>query len=224
MTAHLLRVLQLASPALPVGGFSYSQGLEAAVEAGSVGDAATAQRWIGDLLTEVMPHGELAVLARLLRALPDDVAGFVAWNDWFRAARDTRELHAESVQMGAALIAWMRDLVPGDAALRACVARAAPITWPGAWALACHADAIPADDALTAYQFAWLESQVLAAMKLVPLGQVAGQRMLRALAGHVPASVAQAARVDDAGIASFAPGLALASMRHESQYTRLFRS
>ena len=224
MSLGLVRVLQLASPALPVGGYSYSQGLEWAVEAGIVSTAATARDWIGELQAQVMAAGELAVLARLLRALPDDLSSFTSWHAWFRSSRETRELRAESEQMGAAMLAWMRDVRIADAALEARAAAVAPLTWPGAFALACHAEGIARNDALAAYAFAWLENQVLAAQKLVPLGQAAGQRILRALAAQVPGVVARALATPDDDVASFAPGLALASMRHETQYSRLFRS
>lgn len=218
----LVRLLQLASPALPVGGYSYSQGLEAAVDARIVRDAQSAQRWIGDLLDEVLPRGELAVLARLLRALPGDAAAFQRWQAWFSASRETRELRAETERMGAAMLAWLRDVGAVDERLRALVA-AAP-TWPGAFALAAHTDGLAHDDALTAYAFAWLENQVLAAIKLVPLGQSAGQRVLRTLGARIPAAVERALHAGDDEVAAFAPGLALLSARHETQYSRLFRS
>jgi urease accessory protein len=221
---HLVRLLQLASPALPVGGYSYSQGLEAVVEAGTVRDAASAQRWIGDLLDHVLPRGELAVLARLLRAVPGDFASFARWHTWWRASRETRELRAESEQMGAAMVAWMRETGTLAAAVADWPAACAPITWPGAYALACHADGLAHDAALTAYTFAWLENQTLAAIKLVPLGQAAGARLLRTLGARVPHAVATARSIDDDSVASFAPGLALACARHETQYSRLFRS
>lgn len=222
--SRLVRVLQLASPTLPVGGYSYSQGLEAAVEAGVIASAQDAQRWIGDLLAHVLPFGELAVLARLIGAVPHDVPRFTLWHDWQRAARESRELAAESAQMGGAMSAWMRDMALLDPGLQAFEASTGPLAWPGSFALACHADGVPCADALAAYAFSWLENQVLAAMKLVPLGQAAGQRVLRALAATIPGAVAQAMSVDDDAVASFAPGLALASMRHETQYSRLFRS
>ena len=224
MTLKLVRLLQLASPALPVGAYSYSQGLEAAIEGRIVVDAATAERWIGDLLDEVLPQGELAVLARLLRAIPDDPAAFAHWHAWWRAARETRELRAESEQMGAAMLAWMRETGTLHEYLCDWPARNAPLTWTGAYALACHADGVAAADAITAYVFAWLENQALAALKLVPLGQAAAQRIIRALAARIPAAIERALAVQDDDVASFAPGLALASAQHETQYSRLFRS
>ena len=220
----LVRLLQIASPALPVGSYSYSQGLEAAVESRGVHDACSAERWLGDLLDHVLPQGELAVLARLVRAVPDDFAAFAHWHGWWRAARETRELRAETEQMGGAMVAWMRGTATLSPALDDWPARAAPLTWPGAYALACHHDGLGAAEGLTAYAFAWLENQVLAAIKLVPLGQSAGARLLRGLAGRIPAAVEAALALGDDDVASFAPGLALACARHETQYSRLFRS
>jgi len=220
----LVRVLQLASPALPIGAYSYSQGLEWAVEEGTVRNAAAAQEWIGDLLTLVVARGEAAVAWRLLRAAGEDWAAFARWNAWFRASRETAELRAETAQMGSSLARLAIDLEWLDPPARAALASVAPVTLPAAFALAARGFAIPAAAALTAYLWSWLENQVLAAMKLVPLGQVAGQRMLVALGAAIPAIVAAASMIPDDDMATFAPGFALASARHETQYTRLFRS
>jgi urease accessory protein len=222
---ELVRLLQLASPALPIGAYSYSQGLEWAVEAGNVHDAASAQRWIGDLMEFAVGPGEAAILWRCLNAISaDDSAAFVGWNAWFRASRETSELRAETEQTGAALIKWLGDLDLLDASARAAADEAAPITLPAAFALAARGSGVEPEHALTAYVWSWLENQVLAAMKAIPLGQASGQRMLRALGSKIPAVILAAQRLDDADVASFAPGLALASARHETQYTRLFRS
>jgi urease accessory protein len=98
------------------------------------------------------------------------------------------------------------------------------VTLPTAFALAARAFAVPIDAALTAYVWSWLENQVLAAIKLVPLGQVAGQRLLMVLGAKIPAVIATARALADGDLSTFAPGLSLASARHETQYTRLFRS
>jgi urease accessory protein len=221
----LVRLLQLASPALPIGAYSYSQGLEWAVEAGTVHDAASAQRWIGDLMEIAVGPGDAAVLWRCLRALSaGDSAAFVQWNVWFRASRETSELRAETEQTGAALLRLMDDLDMLDDDARALLPAALPVTLPAAFALAARASGIAAWPALTGYVWSWLENQVLAAMKTVPLGQVAGQRMLQALGARIPSMIAAVLATGDDDVASFAPGLALASARHETQYTRLFRS
>jgi urease accessory protein len=220
----LVRLLQLASPILPIGAYSYSQGLEWAVESGGVSDAASGQAWIGDMLALVVATGEAAVLWRLLRSAGADWDEFARWNAWFRASRETAELRAETEQMGGSLARLARDLSLLDAPADAALAGLAPVTLPAAFALAARGFAVPAPAALAGYVWAWLENQVLAAVKLVPLGQVAGQRMLMALGAGVPGIVAAAVAVHDDDLTTFAPGFALASSRHETQYTRLFRS
>jgi urease accessory protein len=224
-TLALVRLLQLASPALPIGAYSYSQGLESAVEHGDVLDAATAATWIGDMLEFVLAPGEAAVLWRLLDALQrEDWPRAVEWNDWFRASRETAELRAETEQMGGSLVRLATDLDLLDAAAHASVAMMAPVMLPAAFALAARAFGISANEALTAYVWSWLENQVLAAMKTIPLGQVAGQRMLMRLGARIPGLVTMVRSIADEDMSTFAPGLAIASSRHETQYTRLFRS
>jgi urease accessory protein len=223
--SSLVRLLQLASPALPIGGYSYSQGLEWMVEAGGIRDAAAAQAWIGDMLGGVMAHGEAPILVRLCRcAHAGDWDGYARWHGWFRASRETSELVAETQQMGGALAKLLVDLDLADDAIRGAMHANAPITLPGGFALAARAMSVEAHDAAVAYLWSWLENQALAAIKAVPLGQVAGQKMLLALGATIPGVVERAHAMDDDDIGSFAPGLALASARHETQYTRLFRS
>jgi urease accessory protein len=222
---QLVRLMHLASPTLPVGAYSYSQGLEWAVDSGTVRDAPTAQRWIGDLLLHVHAHGEAAVLYRLcVLARDHDWQRFAFWHTWFRASRETAELEAETRQMGGALARLLRDLDAMDDAAVTAVERCAPIMLPGAFALAARAFSLMPDEALTAYLWSWMENQVLAAMKTVPLGQVAGQKMLLSLGEAIPRVIARARDCEDDDVTSFAPGLALASARHETQYSRLFRS
>jgi urease accessory protein len=221
----LVRALQLASPALPIGAYSYSQGLEWAVESGAVHDAASARAWIGDLLDLVVATGEAAVAWRLLAAAQrGDWRELARWNAWFRASRETAELRAETEQMGGSLAGLAADLDLVDAHAREALAGLAPITLPAAYAIAARGFAVPLDAALAAYVWSWLENQVLAAIKLVPLGQVAGQRMLAALGARIPVVVATAIEIADDDVSTFAPGLAIASARHECQHTRLFRS
>jgi urease accessory protein len=221
----LVRLLQLASPALPIGAYSYSQGVEWIVANGDVHDAASAERWIGEVMEHVVARGEAAMLWRLLRAAVDrDWSTFEYWNAWFRASRETAELRAETEQMGGSLAKLTIELELVDAPARAALASIAPVTLPAAYAIAARAFGIPPEPALVAYLWSWLENQVLAAMKLVPLGQRAGQRLLHALGTKIPVVAVAAGSVADDDVASFAPGLALASSRHETQYTRLFRS
>lgn len=221
----LVRLLQLASPALPIGAYSYSQGLEWAVDAGAVHDAATAASWIGDLLDLVVAHGEAAVAWRLLDgAKRRDWHAFGNWNTWFCASRETAELRAETEQMGAALMKLAAALELLDAETTEQLAQWPGLSLPAAYAICARGFEIDSDAALIAYVWSWLEAQAAAAIKCVPLGQVAGQRLLKTLGEHIPGVVAAARATLDDDVTSFAPGLALASARHETQYTRLFRS
>jgi urease accessory protein len=204
----LARLLQLASPTLPVGAYSYSQGLESAIDAGYVRDAGTAQEWIGDVLELSVARME----AQILRAqIASPTQGR---NDFFLATRETAELRAETLQMGQALAKLLRDInVP--------VSVEGP-AYPTAFALAVRHWNIDPHDAVVAYLWSWLENQVMAAVKAVPLGQTAGQKMLLSLADRLDAL----ADLQLAEIAwtNFTPGLAYLSSRHETQYSRLFRS
>ena len=216
-----LRLLQLASPSLPVGAYSYSQGLEAANDAGVVHDAATAATWIGDVLALSVGSFEAPVLVRLMDAWRrGDAEAAREWNALFVASRETAELRAETVQMGYSLRRLLRDLGMDVAPLEAFE----DLAYPAAFAFAVAQWRIDAEEALEAYLFAWIENQVLAAVKAVPLGQTDGQRTLLALAQAVPAIATAARRSDDADMTNFAPGLALLSSRHETQYSRIFRS
>jgi urease accessory protein len=203
---RLPRLLQLASPALPVGAYSYSQGLEAAVEAGIVKDAASAEAWIGDALSLSMGRFEAPVLWRMMQG--------EALNEFFLAGRETAELRAETVQMGYSLKRLLEELGLGS------VAEEEP-AYPTAYAFAVERMGLDPEEALVAYLWSWLENQVLAAVKAVPLGQTAAQSMLLRLGARLPelATLAQSAEP-----ANFTPGLAVLSARHEAQYSRLFRS
>lgn len=204
----LARLLQLASPALPVGAYSYSQGLEAAVEAGIVRDPATAQAWIGDVLAFSVARMEAQVLRRQIDAPTQ------ALNDFFFATRETAELRAETKQMGHSLARLLAELgvdVPFEEP-----------AFPTSYAMAVRAWRIDPHDAVMAYLWAWLENQVMAAVKVVPLGQTAGQRLLLALGAGLEA-IARA-ELSEAEWSNFTPGLAFLSARHETQYSRLFRS
>ena len=216
-----LRLLQLASPALPVGAYSYSQGLEAAVEAGVVKDAASAGAWIGEVLEHAISRMEAPVFLRLAAAWAErDQARAWRWNEEFIASRESAELRAETLQMGHSLARLARDLgVPGAEAL----ARD-ELSYPAAFTFVTTAWRIDANEALAAYLYAWIENQVLAAVKCVPLGQTDGQRMLLELSGRVEAIREGAARLEDEDLGNFAPALAMLSSRHETQYTRIFRS
>jgi urease accessory protein len=204
----LARLLQLASPTLPVGAYSYSQGLESAIEAGYVKDAATAQEWIADVLELSVARMEAQVLRAQIAAPTQER------NDFFVATRETAELRAETLQMGGALAKLLLDLkVPIEIEGPA---------YPTAFAIAVRHWDIEPREAVVAYLWSWLENQVMAAVKAVPLGQTAGQKMLLSLGERLEALAEM--KLQEANWTNLAPGLAHLSARHETQYSRLFRS
>ncbi len=223
----LIRLLQLASPTLPVGAYTYSQGLEWAVEAGAVRDEAGAGRWIGEALEWSVAAFEAPLVAQLIAAWQaGDEARVAALDADFVASRESAELRAETLQMGYSLARLLGDLAEFTAlpGWRARLAALAEPAYPTVWAAAAAAWQVPAAQALPAYLWAWLENQVMAAVKAVPLGQSAGQRLLAGLGARIPALAERAAELPPEAWSNFTPGLALASSRHETQYTRLFRS
>jgi urease accessory protein len=210
-TTNLVRLLQLASPTLPVGAYSYSQGLEAAIEAGIVKDAESAGRWIKDVLDFSVASMEAPVLFRLLT----EEAETENLNTLFLASRETAELRAETVQMGYSLCRLLgelgiKDLPQGETA------------FPTAFAFAAREWGIEPREALVGYLWSWLENQVMAAIKGIPLGQTDGQKILLSIANTLPSLAEQAMELKNP--ANFAPGLAMLSSRHETQYSRIFRS
>jgi urease accessory protein len=223
--ASLLHLLQLASPSLPIGAYSYSQGLEAALEARLVRDEASARAWIAACLQDVVARFEAPVFWRLLHAYARrDALGVASWNERFLAARDTAELRAETLQMGYSLARLALDLVIADAALAAMLPPLTEIALPTALAFAAAALEVPADAALFGMLFSWAENQALVCVKSVPLGQVAGQRLLLSLRPEIEAAARLAQSLEDDELCNWAPGLSLLSMRHEIQYSRLYRS
>ena len=221
----LARLLRLASPALPVGAFSYSQALEWAVEEGSVRDAASASDWIVDVLAVSLVRCEAPVWLRLHAACAaGDPHAFARWTEFFLAARETAELRAETLQMGRSLAALLARTGEIPEASRALLATLDEPAFPAAYACAVAAWGIAARAGLTAYLFCWAENQAIAAVKLVPLGQSAAQDILARVTQALPEALDQAFALEDDDLGSFAFGLAIASCRHETQYTRLFRS
>lgn len=219
----LPRLLQLASPMLPVGAYSYSQGLEWAIEEGRVYDLASAEVWIGDVLRFGLGRFEAPLWWRLYHAWArEDFAALTEDNALFVASRETAELRAESLQMGISLRRLLLDIADLKATVRDHLLTLDPLGFPGVYTLAAQAWGIPARQALQAYLWGWLENQASVLMKAVPLGQTDGQRLLLHLGAHIPAVVESAAHVET--LSNFLPGLAIASCRHETQYSRLFRS
>lgn len=225
MSLALTRLLQLASPALPVGAFSYSQGLEWAIEEGTVRDEATALAWIGDLLEYNLGRFEAPLLARLIAAWQDGEADAVRHlNDLYIASRESAELRAETLQMGYSLVRLLREFGDFPADKLAALDALGETGFPTAWSAAAAVWEIPAEEALTAWLWAWAENQAMGALKAVPLGQSAGQRILLALGARVSAIAQRAPTIDAESWSNLAPGFAIASCRHETQYSRLFRS
>lgn len=221
----LIRLLQLASPTLPVGAFSYSQGLEAAVEAGIVHDSDSALAWISDLLSYSLATMEAPVLLRLIEGWrARDTTAVQYWNDLFLAGRETAELRAETVQMGFSLARLLPELEAIDPNALAQLKSFSEVSFPCAFACAAGSWNSPPAAALSAYLWSWAENQVMSALKLVPLGQTDGQRMLLAIGDRLAAVVTQASNLGDDDIGTFTPRLAILSSRHETQYSRLFRS
>lgn len=218
----LLRLMHLVSPSLPVGAFTYSQGLEWAVEAGWVRDAADTEDWLTGELTATLAPLDLPIAARMMGAVgAGDRGELQHWIDRLLAARETSELRAEERQRGRA----MADLLctwglPAAADWRDLLAQ----SQTAGFAFAALRWEIAVADALGGLAFAWAENLTLAAVKLVPLGQSDGQRVLARLAGRIPATVDLALGLGDHDIGASSPALAIASARHEQQYTRLFRS
>ncbi|OCT22059.1 urease accessory protein UreF [Pseudomonas putida] len=218
----LLRLLQLASPGLPVGGFTYSQGLEWAVEAGWVRDTAGFCAWQREQLHDTLGCLDWPLLARLYRACQDDDAeAFARWTRFLLANRETAELRLEERQRGSALArlldGWQLAQAP---AWRESIelSQLGGMAWLGAhWS-------IPLRDLALGHGFAWLEGAVMAGVKLVPFGQQAAQTLLRDLGAELPAVLDQALTLGDDELGGGLPLLAIASSRHETQYTRLFRS
>lgn len=218
----LLRLLQLSSPSLPIGGFSYSQGIEWAVEAGWLVDAGSVDAWLRDQLTTQMAYVDLPLLARMHAAIRNaDPTVLSGWIDWLIAMREGAEARAEEANRGRALADLLVTLGLADApAWRGELRR----SQCAAFAFAAARFVIEPRDAVLGYSWAWLEGLVTAAVKLVPLGQSDGQRLLISLAGQIPGVVDQALELEDQALGASLPALAIAGAQHESQYTRLFRS
>jgi urease accessory protein len=223
--AALLQLLWLASPALPVGAFSYSEGLEAAVDSGRIADETGAAAWLRDQLHLAQARSDLAAAAAAWRAWDThDAPRLQALDRWVLASRESAEFRLQTEQAGRSLADWLRQRAGADDAPRlATLATLAPSA-PLAWSLAAWRSGAPLRSALLALAFGWAENMVQAAVKAVPLGQSAGQRLLGALAAEIPAAVDDALARDDDARQAFTPMLAILSARHETQYSRLFRS
>ncbi len=224
--ASLLRLMWLASPALPVGAFSYSEGLEAAVDLQHVTNEAQVQAWLLDQLALAQARADLPVAAAAHAAFEQsDVERLYALNNWLLHTRESAELRQQTLQTGRSMAAWLGQRMGlTDARWQLLNTLAPAPTWPLAFALAALHAGANARDALLAMAFGWAENMVQAAVKAVPLGQSAGQRVLQALVEALPGLVEQALALADDERQAFTPMLAILSAQHEHQYSRLFRS
>lgn len=229
-----LHLMWLASPALPVGGFSYSEGLEAAVDKALVTNEAQASQWLTDQLHLSQARSDLAVVAQAIPAWRSNNLPRVAeLNTWVLTTRETSEMRQQTQQTGRSLLEWLRQLPAPEATAATntatlqshlTFARDLPPTWPVAFALAAAQTAAPVRDCVLACAFGWAENMSQAAIKAVPLGQTGGQRILARLLQAIPAAVDSAIDLPDDQRQAFTPMLAILSAQHETQYSRLFRS
>ena len=229
LSAHsLLQLMWLASPALPVGGFSYSEGLEPAVEAGLVTTEAQTGEWLLDQLSLSLARSDLAVASRAFKAWQRDDAAAIAaiteLNAWVTTTREAAEMRLQTEQMGRSLVEWLKNRGVEDARVATLAALQPTPTWPVAFALAAAQTGAPLREAMLSLCFGWAENMVQAALKAVPLGQSAGQRVLSRLSAAIPDAVDQALALADSERQAFTPMLAILSAQHETQYSRLFRS
>ncbi len=218
----LLRLMQLVSPALPIGAYAYSQGLETAVHNQWVTNEAEARQWIFGLMSHGLCHMDVPVFKRLYAAWRAvDEAGVQYWNDVLYASREAAELQREDAHLGVALAKLLEQLGIEQATP---LKETTPISLATSFSLAAVVWGVPCRDAAMGYLWSWLENQVAAAVKLVPLGQTAGQRILSAGVDQIPRLVTQGFEVGDERIGFLAPAMAMACASHEAQYSRLFQS
>lgn len=220
--ASSLRLWQLISPALPIGAFAYSQGLEYAVEESWVNDETTAAEWIIGLINHSLTSLDVPVLARLYTAWQaNNMEDVIYWNNYLQVSRESNELLTEDRQIGGALQQLLRNLEIHQVN-----------NWPEAeqpsfttmFALAASHWRVTLNETCQGFLWSWSENQVAAAIKLIPLGQTAGQRILSNIVEEIPSAVERGLELTDDDIGMAAHGLGIASALHETQYTRLFRS
>jgi len=220
-----LRLFQIASPSLPIGAFTYSQGMEWAVECGWLRTADDTQAWLNAALDETLGYLELPIMSRLYRTLEaDDPQQFYHWSQYLLASRETAELRMEECQRAQAFYDVLYKLPDADKAQLEIYREGLLTSQSAGFVFAAAQWAVPLDELLAGYAWGWLENGVNAAIKLVPLGQSAGQALLFQLSEKIPAIITSAQTIEDDALGASTPALAIASSLHETQYCRLFRS
>lgn len=216
------RLFQLISPSLPIGGFTYSQGLEWAVEAGWVKNRTTMEEWLCNMIFSSVATLELPILERLYQAVStSDTERIEYLSKRLYSSRETKELRAEEKQRGLALTTLLQRLdihikdielgdFPPSQLLGLCIAA---VYWQ-----------IELTELKKGYLWSWTENLVMAGIKLVPLGQTDGQIALINLSDQFAKALDTAQQTEEWMIGSFTPSVSIASSLHETQYTRLFRS
>lgn len=218
----MLNLMRLTSPSLPIGAFAYSQGLEFACDQEWIKDEKSAQEWIAGLMRNSQAYLDLPILLRLYDAWQNDCNQIVKyWSQYLLASRESQELRDEDHYIGTALSKLLVDLNIQRANE---IVSSSYVTYSTAFSLAAHEWQVSIEDCCTGYLWAWCENQVNAAIKLIPLGQTAGQRMISTLIKEIPNLVNIGMNLEDDEIGSTAIGLGIASAKHETQYSRLFRS
>jgi urease accessory protein len=219
-TQQLLRLLQLASPSLPVGAYSYSEGLETLVQTETITSADSLKHWLTQELSIGAVRIEAAIMARSHRATSgQDLPTLNYWNRWLSAARETEELRSQSLQMGQSLLRLFQGLhaepvpLPSSGCHFAVAFGYVAATWE-----------ISEPTATLGYLQSWATNLISAGVKLIPLGQTAGQQLLADLGNAIAAATLDIATLEDDDLTSCGWGLSLASMAHETLYSRLFRS
>ena len=224
----LLQLMWLASPALPIGGFSYSEGFEAAVDYAYLATFSIANDWLIDQLHLALARADLAVVAKAIPAWRrGDLTRVGELNNWVLQTRETSELRLQTEQMGSSMLNWLkkqRSFQVDDKTISDFSKLPNPPTYPLVFALAASSTQASVRDCLMSFAFGWAENMTQAAVRAVPLGQTDGQRILANLADQIPAAVDHAISLKDSGRQAFSPMLAILSSQHETQYSRLFRS
>jgi urease accessory protein len=221
-TSSLLNLLHISSPALPIGAFAYSQGLEYTLEAGWCKNADDVEQWIKSVMTQGFGGVDLPILKRLHQAwAKNDEQALQYWNAMLLAFRETKELYLEDIQVGDAFKQWHKTQSTGDLEKLEFIDKP---TVASMYALNGVIKGLTIEVCLIGFVWAWLENQITAASKAMPMGQTDGQNIIRHLIPEIGAVIESAMTVADDDIGSGLVGLSMSSTLHEHQYSRLFRS